>query len=1124
VDVGAWLRGLGLEQYEQSFRDNDVGADLLARLTAEDLREIGVASVGHRRRLLDAITALQAEIAHPPVASTSQPAPDSPPAMPSPPEAERRQLTVMSVDLVGSTALSVRLDPEEMGEVLRAYQGAVAGEVARFEGHIAKFMGDGVLAYFGWPRAHEDEPERAVRAGLAAVEAVGGLKAPTGEGLAARVGIATGLVVVGDEIGSDEAREHAVVGETPNLAARLQTLAEPGAVVVSESTRRLLGHLFELVDLGARQLKGFAEPARVFRVLDESRSESRFEALHGHGLTPLVGRAQELGLLLDRWDRAKEGEGQVILLAGEAGIGKSRLVRALRERLDETYTPLSHYGSPHHTNSALHPVVARLERAAGFARDDAPVQKLDKVERLLAQAVDDVGEAAPLVASLLAIPAGDRYPRLDLTPERLKERTYAVLLDQLEGLALRRPVLAVYEDAHWFDPSTLELVERVVERVQRLPVLVVVTCRPGFSPPWAGFPHVTQLSLARLSRRQGAALVGRVVGGKALPAEVLEQILAKTDGVALFIEELTKAVLESGLLVEKDDRYELPGPLPPLAIPSTLQDSLLARLDRLAPVKEVAQVGACIGREFSHELLVATAEMPEPQLTNALDKLMAGEIVFRRGVRPEATYVFKHALMQDAAYQSLLRSRRRQLHARIAEVIERRFPSLAEAQPELAAHHLAEAGLAERAIGYLQRASRRALARSAELEAVEHLRRALRELDRLPDETRRETIEFELQAALGRALSTIRGFAAPETSRVLDRAAELGRRLQAGPKLFPVLWGQYIFHLAAGRLETGYRVAREFLDLARQQDDPGPLLTAERTVANCEIFLGRFASARRHCERVLALYDPGQHRDLALDYAYDQRVVTRDILTGVLFMLGYAEQAEEQIRQAVAEAEALRHRTSLAHALVWDSFFAHWQDDAARILRNAAAMARLNEEQAIPYWLGSSSALKGWAIGREGRFEEGAAEIRRALEALHTTGVRLFRPYFSGLLLADTEARAGRSDAALACLAEALHEAQATGDCWYEAELHRLRGELLWKHDRDAVAAEAALREAMSVAASQEARMWELRAATSLARLWAEGGERRKAHDLLASVYGWFTEGFETPALKEAKALLEECA
>ena len=728
VDIAAWLRELGLERYEQAFRDNDIAPAVLPELTDQDLKDLGV-SLGHRRLLLKAIQALANEQAGD---SPTEDIPHGSPHLAAYPGAERRQLTVLFVDLVGSTELSARLDPEDMGSVIRAYQECCAQVIGRWGGHIAKYMGDGVLAYFGWPKAHEDQAERAVRAGLEVVNGVATLETSTGTALAARAGIATGLVMVGELIGEGAAQEQAVVGETPNLAARLQAHAKPGSVVISQATRRLIGGLFELTDLGRRRLKGFAEPLSAWRVEGEGRAEGRFEALHGERLTPLVGREHELGILMERWAWARDGDGQVVLLSGEPGIGKSRVIRTLHERLrDELYTPLSHYCSPHHTNSALHPVIGLLERAARLDRAAPPEVQLAKLEAVLARSSDGPDEVVPLLAALLGVPTGERYPALTMTPEVQKRRTLLALLDQLEGLAARQPILALCEDAHWIDPSTLELLGLVIERIPQLRVLALITFRPEFQPPWTGYAHVTTLTMSRLGRRQGADLVARVSGGKPLPPEIVEQIVARTDGVPLFVEELTKTVLESGLLADAGDHYELTGPLPPLAIPTTLHDSLMARLDRLGPVKEVAQIGAVIGREFSYELLAAVAPMSANRLNDALEQLVNSELVFGRGTPPDAIYTFKHALVQDAAYQSLLKSKRQQLHARIVQVLEQRFPDVMDTKPELLAHHCVEGRLIEKAVAYWYRAGQQAIARSTLAEAAAHLAKGL-EMLRVP--------------------------------------------------------------------------------------------------------------------------------------------------------------------------------------------------------------------------------------------------------------------------------------------------------------------------------------------------------------------------------------------------------
>ena len=853
MDIAAWLRGLGLERYAQAFEDAEVTLEVLPELTEADLRELGL-PLGPRKTVLKAIQALALSTAPGPVETRASPDIAN---TATPSEADRRQLTVMFVDLVGSTALASGRDPEELRELIQVYQNTVAGEITRFEGHIAKFLGDGVLAYFGWPRAHEDEAERAVRAGLRVTEAVAALTEPGGAALAARVGIATGLVVVGELVGEGEARERAVIGATPNLAARLQEHAEPGSVLIAELTRRLLGEAFVYCDLGTVQLKGFPGPVPAWRVVGEGTAEGRFDAQHAGLTTALVGRDQELALLLDRWEQAREGEAQVVLLAGEPGIGKSRLVRALRDQLTgEAHTPLSHFCSPLHTNSALYPVIGLLERGAGLRRDDPPDTRLDKLEAMLALATEDVHESIPLLADLLAIPTGERYRRLELSPHHKKERTFQILQEQLQGLASRQPVLAIYEDVHWADPTTLELLDRVVEGVQRLPILIVVTFRPEFIPRWTGHGHVTALSLSRLGRRQGTAVIERITGGRLLPLEVLEQILAKTDGVPLFVEELTKAVLESGLLEDRGSHYELTGPLPPLAIPTTLQDSLMARLDRLAPVKEVAQIAACIGREFGHNLLKAVSPLDQDPLQHALNELLNAELIFRRGVPPNVAYTFKHALVQDIAHESLLRSKRQQIHARIAAALEEHYPSVAEIEPETIARHLTVAGLASRAVGYWLQAGRNAAGRSANLEAISHLSRGVEILKSCPEGAERDRQELALQTAIGGPLIAIHGYTAPQLGTAFNRAHALCYELGATDALFATLSGKFVFHFVRGDYDAMQSLTTEAQRAAEQSGDMALQLAAHRLAALTAMHAGDFVKARAEFDTILDRYEP----------------------------------------------------------------------------------------------------------------------------------------------------------------------------------------------------------------------------------------------------------------------------
>ena len=716
MDVAVWLRGLGLQQYEALFRENDIDAEVLSDLTDGDLEKIGV-SLGHRKRLLKAVAALAGPAALPPAAAA--------PVRPGTPvdAAERRQLTVMFCDLVGSTALSARLDPEDMREVIGAYHRCCANCIERDGGFVAKYMGDGVLAYYGYPQAHEHDAERAVRAGLAMVGAAPKLATAAGSPLHVRVGIATGLVVVGDLIGSGEAQERGIVGETPNLAARLQSIAEPDSVVIADGTRKLLGNLFEFQDLGANDLKGISGPTRAWSALRPSSVDSRFEALHASGLTALAGREEEFDLLLRRWAKMKSGEGQVVLLSGEAGIGKSRLTAALLERLsDEPHTRLRYFCSPQHTDSALYPIIGQMERAAGLTHDDAPQAKLDKLDAVLAQTATSIEDAA-LFAEMLSLPNDGRYPVLALAGPQRRQKTLEALVAQMEALSHQSPVLMIFEDAHWTDPTSLEAFDRTVDWIAGLRALLIVTFRPDFEPPWIGRAHVTAVTLNRLARRDIDVMIDRVVGNEQLPANIRQDIVERADGIPLFVEEMTKAVLEA-----KDEREALRTvaaiPSPALAVPASLHASLMARLDRLGPAKELAQLGAVIGRDFSHTLLAAVARKPEAELAWALDRLIAAGLLFREGAPPHASYLFKHALVQDAAYGTLLRETRRALHARIAEAIESQFAEIAENQPELLARHCTDAGLIEKAAALWGKAGQRSVERSALIEAAAQFMRA----------------------------------------------------------------------------------------------------------------------------------------------------------------------------------------------------------------------------------------------------------------------------------------------------------------------------------------------------------------------------------------------------------------
>lgn len=1040
------------------------------------------------------------------------------PSLPPPPSssAERRQLTVMFCDLVGSTALAAQLDPEDLREIIATYRDGVAAIVRKYGGTISRYIGDGMLILFGHPSAHEDDAERAVRA---AVEIAASAQAPAarpGLELRVRLGLATGLVIVGDLIGSEAAEPQAVLGETPNLASRLQALAEPDGVVIAEDTRRLIGGLFDYQDLGALMLKGFAAPVRAWRVLREGTAESRFEALHAAALTPLVGREEEFELLGRRWGRAQTGAGQVVLLAGEPGIGKSRLVAALQERIEgHPHTRLRYFCSPHHQDSALYPFIAQLQRTAGFEREDTPEVRLDKLRALLST-VSASDEDVAIIAELLSIPTRDRSLPIALTPQRKKERSFSALLRQLEGLARRHPVMIVFEDAQWIDPSSRELLDWTVERVASLPVLVLITFRPDFQSAWTGKSHVSAMVLNRLDHTAGAALIRNMTGDRTLPSELVEEIAERTDGVPLFVEELTKAVLEAG--ADGGAQAISAAPLPRLAVPPTLHASLMARLDRIGPIaKEVAQAGAAIGREFSYDLLAAATHRSDSELRAALDRLIGAGLVFRRGEPPDVSFLFKHALVQDAAYGTLLRGSRRDLHARIARALEERFATAADAEPEILAQHCGNAGLIEKAVTYWQKAGERSKARSAMAEAIRQMRKALDLLPHLPDTSERQRTELQLQLALGGALIAAKGHAAEETGKAYARARLLCELLDDVPNLLKALWGEFVHHHVRAETDRSHRAAEELLDLAGRQNDTATLVAGHRAVGDSWLHRGELGSARAHLEQGLTLYDPAQQRSLTILFAENARVAMLSFLSLTLGLLGFADQARARSGEALAEAHELSHPISLAFALSVACRLHFVLGDARTVQVLADELIALTTEQGFAFFLAMGTAYRGWTMVEAGEAEQGMYLLRRGIEGFQASGAAWTLPFYLSQL-ATAHVKMGRPEDALGQLSEALALTEKSGVRWFEAELHRRQGELL----RTAhPGAEAAFCRAIAIARRQDAKLWELRASTCLARMWREQGKRAEARELLAPVLGSFTEGFDTLDLKEAKALLD---
>ena len=1097
------------------FADNEIDFLALPRLTEGDLKELGL-PIGARRRFQALIEKLAEQAS--PARQTDAPKTTA--------DAERRQLTVMFCDLAGSTELSQQLDPEDLREINRAYQDACKTAIERYEGYVARYMGDGVLAYFGYPQAHEDDPERAIRAGLGVVESIVDLNASPRGGqdveLRVRVGIATGPVVVGDLIGEGASQESAVVGETPNLAARLQSLAADNAVVISPATHNLAGKRYECDDLGPHQLRGIARPVRAWRVIAPISAESRFAATHRAELTPLVGREHEIGLLCGRWSQAKEGDGQVVLLSGEAGIGKSRLTQILQERTAiDGPARLRYQCSPYYTNSALHPIIERLERVAGFAAEDSNERKCDKLESLLVQKTTDFETVVALFAVLLSIPSDGRYPPVEMTPERQKEATLDALVGQMEIVSHERPVLLIFEDAHWADPSSLELLELAIARAQHLCVMVVITFRPEFTSPWTGHTHVTSLTLNRFARGLALEMASKVTGDKLLPYEIQQQIIERTDGVPLFVEELTKTILESGSLREESDRYVLSGPMSEISIPMSLHDSLMERLDRLGPVKEVAQAGAVIGREFNAKLLEAVSPLDDAELQTALGTLEGSGLIFRTGRASAGRhYLFKHALVQNAAYESLLKSRRQQLHARIAGALEGSSTEIAETEPELIAHHYTAGGMPEPAVRYWRKAGRRASVQSSSPEAVGHYSNGLKALSGMSLSPERDKLELDIQLALIPCLTATKGFANDEATAASTRARGLCEQYGESEKLRRVLVAEGIAHYETGQYQLAKEVGLEVVSLGEQLHDSGCVQSGLGMVGWGEIGLGEFSFVESLMKRMLELYDPD---DNAARITFDDRVNALTLQTVAQWFRGFPDQSVSVSEEAFAYARALNHDSSLAWALTWAGAFpAALRRDTAATERFSTELIALSDDQRNPVDLSWGRVFAGWVIGKRGELDRGVSILCEGLSDL-AASFRIFRTTHLALL-AELYVDGGKLNDASTTLQEANNRMSHSDERLWNAEILRLEAKLCVRASgpEGFERAQTLLTQAIQTAHRQGAKSLELRSSIALARLWQRQDKRRAAHNIVAPVYDWFTEGFDTPDLKEAKSLLSE--
>jgi class 3 adenylate cyclase/predicted ATPase len=1028
---------------------------------------------------------------------------------------------VLFCDLVGSTTLAKTLDPEELNEITRRYYSCCTDAIQQFDGLVANFIGDGVMALFGYPRAHEDDAERAIHSALTILRAVRTGTVKSNTQLSVRIGIATGLVVVGEDGSLPLTKEKSVVGEAPNLAAHIQSKASPNHILISNETRRLVGDVFKLDRVELIDLKSAGDPVTLWRVIGEKESTSRFAA-HFVNFTPFIGREQEVALLDDRWRQAVQGEGQVVLLSGEAGIGKSRIVETFSQLISEQpHFTIICQCSPYHSDSALYPVVRQLEHAAGIVVDDQSLTKLGKLETMLKRGQTSLEKGVPIYAALLSISTGERYPPLDLDPQRLQERILNTLIDQLVNLAQVRPLLILLEDVHWADPTTLDLVDRIVLRVPDMRMLLIMTCRPEFNVRWTGHPQLTALSLNRLGRRHCHAMV-ESIAGKTIPAEVMEQIIAKTDGVPLFVEELTKTVLESTLLRETDRGWLLDGSLQAFAIPATLQDSLVARLDRLSSVKEVAQIGATIGREFSYSLLARASGLPEAELQVALRKLTSAQLIFPHGSPPAVAYSFKHALVRDAAYETLLKSKRGHLHGRIAQILATEFAEIAEAQPEILAHHYTQAGLTKLAIQWWRKSSDLAIRRSANREAVGHLGRALSLVHLLSHDSERDRTELAVRITLSGPLIATGGYVTSELAENYSKAGELCTKLGEDKAMFPVMYGQWVIPYVRGDMATALTNSERFLRRAERADDVGLLMMGHRIYGSSLVWRGDTAHGSEHLKRALSMYRP-EHDQLAYVFSQHPRTAALAHLCLALQHLGHLDQAMAAGWEAITEAKRIEHFNSIAYSLCFVSLLIMLRQDLNTLKQTAGELLTLAEQHNAAYWALWARPMLGWIKAEEGNGEAGIQEMHQSTAKLQEQGANLWVPQ-SLLLQAEILGRTAQFQNAYQLLDEAQALIERYDQRFYEAELHRVRGTVILSERGNLDSVAVNFDRAIEVARRQNSHFLELRATVDKARLLCMRGPRKAAHDLLAPVYAFFAEGRETADLIKARALLDELA
>jgi len=1109
-ELAEWLAGHGLGQYTQTFIEHHIDYSVLPDLTEGDLEKLGL-SLGHRKRLLRAIDEVwgtrqardTTKVARTGGEATS-------PAQHR--EAEFRQITVMFCDLVGSTQLSEKLDPEDLHKLIDAYRRECSAAIGRYGGEVARYFGDGVMAFFGWPYAHEDDAIRAVHAALEIVSGVMKISGPVT--LACRVGVCSGPVVVGEPGNTTTSWSMDAVGETPNIAARLQTLAAPNAVLVSESTKRLASAAFDLSDLGLQELKGVTEPVHVYRVLAAKSSGSRFEAAHAGSLTPLVGRSSELRLLLDRWGKVKEGDGQVSLLSGIPGVGKSRLLHELISNIqDEPHLLLRYQCSPYHSQSAFFPIIEQIEQAAQLTAREADAEKIAKLQAYLPQSVNGSKEPLLLIAKLLSISTENTGELSELTAQQIKNRTISTLVDVLLAFSVQRPTLCIFEDAHWLDASTLELLELIISRIGHARVLLIVSCRPEFRPSWLAHANITTHSLTRLSQTEVKTMIRDLLRGGSIPQQLVDQIIEKADGVPLFIEELISSTL-SAPLQEASGRTEQPASL---RVPETLSDALMERLDRVAPSRRVAQIAAVIGREFSYDLLSAAARIDEDDMQSALALLEQADIVYRVGLSPFVRFTFKHVLLRDAIYDSLLKSKRQQIHADIAAILEHEFPRLVENQPEVLAFHYQEAGNHQMAIQYWFESGQRALAQSANVEAIANFRKALQLLNALPETPERAKQEIDIQLALGIPLIAVKGYTAAETREAFSRARTLCLRLGNIPEYFQALFGLWGNRWMGGRNDEALPMAEEFLSRSRASSDPVLLMVAHRVMGSTLLTVGEFGPSASHFEETIKLSIGKEKRPLYNLYMVEPQAASLLLLSWDLWFLGYPDQSLARVSEALALGQALGHPYTVTFAHYMTSVVHLLRGDAARALESAERSFKMSEEQRFSLYAILSRISRGKALGELGQLGEARLEIAQGIDEARRNSVGFMLPMMDSWLAA-VHARTDEKERALAIIERALSDTgDAIGRSW-EAELHRQRAQILLALDPSRVSeAESHLKKSIDVARGQNAKSLELRAATTLAELWRTRSRSDEARALLETICRWFQEGTETADFKRAR-------